>query len=133
LPAPAAPPRFLDRLRLLARQRGFPEPTVAAFAQWSRRFIGFHGKRHPQALGLPEIGHLLEAAARTEPDPVRALAASREALDFLCREILHRDPGELPLPRPPRLLDQVSKKAGSRQGLLPGAPTDPDVCIRMHL
>src|SRR5262249_44742527 len=43
----------------------------------------------------------------TETDPVRALAAGRDALDFLYCQVLRLDLGELPLPRPPRLLDQV--------------------------
>ena len=105
--AEPAPPRLLDQLRQTARQRGHAEPSVAAFADWSRRFILFHGKRHPGELGLPEIGQFLASIAHTEKDPLRALAASRAALDFLYREVLHLDLGELPQPRPPRLLDQV--------------------------
>ena len=80
---------------------------MAAFADWSRRSILFHGQRHPGELGLPEIGQFLASIAHTEKDPLRALAASRAALDFLYREVLHLDLGELPQPRPPRLLDQV--------------------------
>ncbi len=101
------PPRLLDRLRQAARQRGHPEPTVAAFADWGRRFILFHGMRHPRELALTELGQFLTHVASTDKDPLRALAASREALDFLYREVLHLDLGELPWPRPPRLLDQV--------------------------
>jgi integron integrase len=80
---------------------------VAAFSDWSRRFILFHGKRHPREMGLPEVSQFLESVARTDPDPVRALVASRDALEFLYREVLHLDLGDLPIPRPPRLLDQV--------------------------
>jgi integron integrase len=101
------PPRLLDQLAQIARQTGHPKPTVVAFVHWNRRFILFHGKRHPRELGLPEVGHFLQSIAQTDPDPLRALAASRQALDFLYREVLHLDLGELPLPRPPRLLDQV--------------------------
>jgi integron integrase len=103
----APPPRLLDQLCQVAQQRGYPEPTVAAFADWNRRFILFHGRRHPRDMGLPEVGQFLQSIAQTDKDPVRALAASRDALDFLYREVLHIDLGELPLPRPPRLLDQV--------------------------
>jgi Phage integrase, N-terminal SAM-like domain len=106
-PLPPAPPRLLDQLRLTARQRGHSEQTVAAFADWSRRFILFHGKRHPREMGRVEVGQFLESLAQTENDPLRALAAGRDALDFLYGEVLHLDLGELPWPRPPRLLDQV--------------------------
>jgi integron integrase len=105
--AEPAPPRLLDQLRQTARRRGYAEPAVAAFADWSRRFILFHAKRHPGELGLSEIGQFLASIAHTEKDPLRALAASRAALDFLYCEVLHLDLGELPQPRPPRLLDQV--------------------------
>ena len=105
-PAPP-PPRLLDQLRQAARERGHAAPTVAAFADWSRRFILFHGKRHPRDMGLPEVGRFLDSVAHTEKDAVPAIAASRGALDFLYREVLHLDLGELPWPRPPRLLDQM--------------------------
>ncbi len=81
---PSPPPRLLDQLRLTARQRGHPEQTVTAFADWGRRFILFHGKRHSRELGLPEVVGFLEAVARSEKDPVRALAAGRDALEFRC-------------------------------------------------
>ena len=44
--SPAAPPRLLGQLCQAARQRGHPEPTVAAFVDWNRRFILFQ-YQHP--------------------------------------------------------------------------------------
>ena len=107
VPRGPTPPRLLDELRAVARKRGHPEAIAGAFADCCRRFILFHGKRHPRDLGRAEVGQFLEALARTETDPVRAIAAGRDALAFLYREVLHLDLGELPCPRPPRLLDQV--------------------------
>ena len=121
-PRPPAPPPLLDHLRLTARQRGHPEPTVTALADWCRRFILFHGKRHPRDMGLPEVGQFLESVAHTAKDPVPALAAGRSALDFLYREVLHQDLGELPWPRPPRLLDQVRQVLRVRHSLHPLPP-----------
>ena len=74
----------------------------------------FDGKRHPRELGLAAVGQFLEFVARTETGPVPAVAESREALDFLYREVLHLDLGELPWPRPPRLLDQVRQVLRAR-------------------
>ena len=122
-PTPPAPP-LLEQLRQVARHRGHPEPTVAAFADWCRKFILFHSKRHPRELGLTEVGRFLDSVAQTEKDPVRAIAASRDALDFLYREVLHLDLGELPWPRPRRLLDQVQAHRRTDRPA-PAAPAHP--------
>jgi hypothetical protein len=74
---PSAPPRLLDQLREAARQHGQPEPTVAIVADWCRRFILFHGKRHPQDMGSAEVGAFLDHLANHEPATVFALAEAR--------------------------------------------------------
>jgi integrase len=98
---------LLDQVCRVARDRGHAEWTVANDVQWVRRLVRFHGKRHPRDLRLPEVAQFLESVAQTEKNPVRAIAASREALHFLDHEVLCLDLAELPWPRPPRLLDQV--------------------------
>jgi integrase len=74
---------------------------------WARAFIFFHDKRHPSELGLPEVTHFLEHVVKTAPDPLPALAQARSALTLLYDGILGTTLGELPQPRPPRLLDQL--------------------------
>jgi integron integrase len=101
------PPRLLDQVRDTARHQGHPEPAASAVADWCERFLRFHGKRHPREIGVGEVGQFLDHLAQTESDPVRALAASRDAIALLYRDVLHIELGDLPLPRPPRLLDQV--------------------------
>jgi very-short-patch-repair endonuclease len=46
-------PRLLDQVREL-RIRHYSIRTEQAYVQWMRRFIVFHGKRHPSDMGLPE-------------------------------------------------------------------------------
>jgi len=104
---PPQPPRLLDQLRAAARAAGPAEAAVTSFAAWACRYIRFHGKRHPRAMGRAEIGRFLEHVVRPEKAPLPALAAARVALDFLYRAGLHAPLDELPLPRPPRLLDQM--------------------------
>jgi hypothetical protein len=100
-------PRLLDQLRQAARELGHAEPTVALFVDWVRRFILFHDKRHPRELGRPAVAAFLEQTVLADPDPLVALDLCRRALDLLYQRVLGVDLGELPLPRPPRLLDQV--------------------------
>jgi len=45
------PPRLLDQLRDRIRLRHYSLRTERAYAQWVKRYIHFHGKRHPAELG----------------------------------------------------------------------------------
>src|SRR5262245_31831369 len=77
--APAQPLRLVDQLRALAMsQFGRSEPGER-YADWARRFILFHGKRHPRELGMTEIGGFLEHLAPSEKDPLRSREQAREA------------------------------------------------------
>ena len=108
-PVPYAtnPPPLLERVRRAARARGDSQPTADNLVTWVRAFILFHPKRHPGQMGLPEVTHFLEHVVQTRPDPLPALAQAREALTLRYGGVLGRDLGELPHPRPPRVLDQL--------------------------
>ena len=101
------PPKLLDRLRMAATTRGFVASIAEDFVRWTRRFILFHGTRHPNELGAAEVGQFLAHIARAEPDPLPAINQARQALDFLFRDLLCRELGEVAMPKPPRLLDQM--------------------------
>ena len=49
----AQPPRLLDRLRHACRVRHYSLRTEDGYRDWVRRFILFHGKRHPLDMGRP--------------------------------------------------------------------------------
>jgi len=108
LVAPGSQPlRLLDPLRQMAVDRGHSASTAAIYVEWSRRYILFHGKRHPRELGRWQIVQFLEQVARTQSEPLVAIALARAALEFLYGDLLRHDLGALPWVRPPRLLDQV--------------------------
>src|SRR3989442_1303446 len=46
-PAGAPKPRLLDRVRWALRARHYSRGTEEAYVSWIRRYILFHGKRHP--------------------------------------------------------------------------------------
>src|SRR5438093_1142525 len=48
-------PKLLDRVREAVRLRHYSRRTEEAYVTWIRRFIIFHGKRHPSLLGKDEI------------------------------------------------------------------------------
>jgi histidinol-phosphate/aromatic aminotransferase/cobyric acid decarboxylase-like protein len=61
LPA-SKPPKLLDRVRATMRLNRYSPRTEEAYVDWIKRFIRFHGVRHPQELGADEVkaflGHL---------------------------------------------------------------------------
>ena len=61
---------------------GRPEPA-ARHVEWVRRFILFHGKRHPRDLGINDVGQFLQHLAQSEKDPLSGIEQARETLEFL--------------------------------------------------
>ena len=47
-------PRLLDRVRDRCRTKHYSYRTEQSYTHWIRRFILFHGKRHPEQLGAGE-------------------------------------------------------------------------------
>jgi integron integrase len=86
----ARSPRLLDRVRIALRTRHYSVRTEKAYVAWIRRFILFHGKRHPDALGESEIAAFLSNLA----DPGHVSASSQNqalaALLFLYGQVLDR-------------------------------------------
>src|SRR5712692_7208935 len=52
-PADAPKPRLLDRVREAIRGRHYSHRTEKAYVHWIKRYIFFHGKRHPAEMGAP--------------------------------------------------------------------------------
>jgi hypothetical protein len=61
--------RLLDRVPAAIRGRHYRRRTEHAYVAWVRRFILFHGKRHPV-----ELGAALHAGAQPGPSGVRSPA-----------------------------------------------------------
>ena len=49
------PAKLLDQVRQRIRLKGYSIRTEKTYVSWIRQFILFHGKRHPQDMGKPEI------------------------------------------------------------------------------
>ena len=57
------PPRLLDEVRRVMRTAHYSLRTEEAYVGWIRRFILFHGKRHPLEMGEAEVGVFLSDLA----------------------------------------------------------------------
>ena len=62
-PARSGPPRLLYQVRIALRARHYSARTEATYVAWIRRFIVFHGKRHPKEMGEAEINSFLSHLA----------------------------------------------------------------------
>jgi len=47
--------KLLDQVRQVARVKHFSYRTEQAYAYWIERFICFHGIKHPNTMGEPEM------------------------------------------------------------------------------
>src|SRR5262245_61720446 len=92
-PPQSPKPRLLDRVRAAARLRHYSRRTEVAYVGWIRRYIVFHGKRHPAELGAPEVTRFLSSLA---VDGRVAASTQNQALGALL--FLYRDVLELDLP-----------------------------------
>ena len=84
----AEPPRLLDRVRTAARTRHYSRRTEEAYVAWSRRFVLFHGKRHPAEMGADEVNAFLSHLAVERSVSASTQAQALSALVFLYRHVL---------------------------------------------
>jgi len=90
-PSPSRPPRLFDRVREAARVRHYSRRTESAYLAWIRRFIFFHGKRHPAEMGAPEITKFLSSLAVEGNVAASTQNQALSALLFLYRDVLEQD------------------------------------------
>ena len=85
------PPKLLAQYRERLRVKHYSLRTEDAYLHWVRRFIHFHGKRHPREMGGPEVEAFLSHLAtegRVAPSTQNQALA---ALLFLYREVLDKE------------------------------------------
>jgi integrase len=90
-PAEPAKPRLLDRVRAAARLRHYSRRTEAAYVAWIRRYIFFHGKRHPAEMGAAEVTRFLTSLAVEGHVAASTQNQALSALLFLYRDVLEVD------------------------------------------
>ena len=62
-PSEAPKPRLLDRVRAAVRARHYSSRTAKTYVAWIRRYILFHGNRHPTEMGAAEATRFLTSLA----------------------------------------------------------------------
>jgi integron integrase len=88
-------PLLLDQMREALRSRHYSRRTEKAYCLWARRFVRFHGMRHPGEMAEPEINAFLTHLAVSEKVSASTQNQALSALLFLYRRVIGREVGEL--------------------------------------
>src|SRR5262249_50674914 len=99
------PPRLLDPVRQLLRVRHYSPRTEDCYAQWVKRFVLFHGKRHPREMGAAEAEAFLTHLATEGHVAASTQNQAFNALVFLYGQVPETDAG---LTSPLDLLDGLT-------------------------
>ena len=85
------PKKLLDQLSDALRMKHYSYRTEQAYVDWVRRFILFHKKRHPAAMGEEEIRAFLTHLATERNVAASTQNQALSAILFLYREVLHKE------------------------------------------
>ncbi len=104
-PNPSSPNALLEQVHTVIRLKHLSLHTEGSYLSTIRRFIVFHGRRHPASLGPDAIRDYLTHLAVEEHVAASTQNVARNALVFLYREVLDQPLPPLPglAPRPERL------------------------------
>lgn len=81
-------PRLLDILRTRIRLKHYSLRTEQTYTEWAKRYILFHGKRHPAEMGKEEVEAFLSHLAVKHNVSASTQSQARAAVLFLYREVL---------------------------------------------
>ena len=81
-------PRLLDQVRDRIRLKHYSIRTEDTYVEWTRRFILFHGKRHPREMGPGEVESFLTHLAVQGRVSASTQNQAKSALLFLYKEVL---------------------------------------------
>ena len=88
---PPRQPKLLERMRIHLRTRHYSIRTEEAYVDWARRFIVFHGKRHPRDMGAAEVEAFLSHLAVERHVSASTQNQAKAALLYLYKQVLEID------------------------------------------
>ncbi|MER2600465.1 MAG: integron integrase [Caldilineales bacterium] len=84
------PKKLLEEVRDAIRLKHYSSRTGDTYAQWIKRFILFHDKRHPKEMGAEEVAAFLTWLATEQKVAASTQNQALSALLFLYRHVLHQ-------------------------------------------
>jgi site-specific recombinase XerD len=91
-PTASTSPKLLDRIRDTIRTRHYSARTEKAYVAWAKRYVLFHGKRHPADMGANEIAAFLTHLATHGKVSARTQNQALHAILFLYKRVLDGTP-----------------------------------------
>ncbi len=85
------PPKLLDQVRDAIRLKHYSIRTESAYADWIKRYILFHNKRHPKDMDGGEIEAFLTHLATKHNVSASTQNQAFSALLFLYNHVLHKE------------------------------------------
>src|SRR5213594_2106194 len=142
-------PKLLDQVRNIIRRKHYSSRTEQAYVDWIKRFILFHGKRHPAEMAEEEVAQFLTHLARDMDVAASTQNQALSALLFLYKEVLKHEIGWLEkverAKKPPKLPVVLSRMEVKRifahlhgvpklmAGLLYGSGLRLMECVRLRV
>ena len=83
-----APTTLLEAVRQAIRVRHYSFRTERSYVHWIRRFVVFHGRRHPRELGAEAVSSFLSSLANARHVAAATQNQALAALLFLYRHVL---------------------------------------------
>ncbi|WP_301100698.1 integron integrase [Propionivibrio sp.] len=87
----ASSPKLLDQVRGKIRLKHYSLRTEQAYSDWIRRYIRFHGTRHPREMGAAEVEAFLTHLAVAGKVAASTQNQAKSALLFLYKEVLESE------------------------------------------
>lgn len=142
-------PKLLDEVRAVLRFKHYSLRTEQSYVDWIKRFIRFHGKRHPREMGEREITAFLTHLAVERQVAASTQNQAFSALLFLYQQVLKveigflsaveraRRPAKLPVVLTAQearaVLGQLEGTYGLMANLLYGSGLRLMECVRMRV
>src|SRR6266705_1043763 len=143
------PPKLLEQVRDAIRTRHYSLRTEDTYLSWIKRFILFHGKRHPREMCLQEVQQFLSHLAVAGHVAASTQSQALSAILFLYQQVLKQDIGwlhDMVRAKPPQRLpvvltqDEIAKVLRQLSGvtwimgpLLYGAGLRLMECLRLRV
>lgn len=85
------PPKLLDQVAAKIRLKHYSHKTELAYLYWIKRYILFHGKRHPKEMGAAEIEAFLSLLVSEHYVSANTQNLALSSILFLYKEVLSID------------------------------------------